>query len=71
MSAAARKRPDKIPFLGTSNVLRDEIDLSSGDEMSIPDHELQAKLLRRGDLLVCERGEIGRVANWNGVVETM
>ena len=71
MSAAARKGPDKTPFLRTSNVLWDEIDLSSVDEMSIPDHELQAKLLRERDLLVCEGGEIGRAAIWNGEIETM
>ena len=33
--------------------------------------ELPAKLLRKGDLLVCEGGEIGRAAIWNGEVETM
>ena len=71
MSAAARNGPHKTPFLRTSNVLWDEIDLSSVDEMAIPDHQLPAKLLRRGDLLVCEGGEIGRAAIWNGEVETM
>ena len=71
MSAAARNGPDKTPFLRTSNVLWDEIDLSSVDEMAIPDRELPAKLLCRGDLLVCEGGEIGRAAIWNGEVETM
>ena len=71
MSAAARNGPDKTPFLRTSNVLWDEIDLSSVDEMSIPGHELPAKLLRRSDLLVCEGGEIGRAAIWNAEVETM
>ena len=71
MSAAARNGPDKTPFLRTSNVLWDEIDLSSVDEMSIPEHELPAKLLRAGDLLVCEGGEIGRAAIWNGEIETM
>ena len=71
MSAAARNGPDKTPFLRTSNVLWDEIDLSSVDEMAIPEHELPAKLLCRGDLLVCEGGEIGRAAIWNGEVETM
>ncbi len=71
MSAAARNGPDKTPFLRTSNVLWDEIDLSSVDEMSIPERELPAKLLRRGDLLVCEGGEIGRAAIWNGEIETI
>lgn len=71
MSAAARNGVDKTPFLRTSNVLWDELDLSSVDEMSIPKHELPPKLLQRGDLLVCEGGEIGRAALWNGEVETM
>ena len=71
MSAAARSGTDKTPFLRTSNVLWNQIDLSAVDEMSIPDHELQTKLLRPGDLLVCEGGEIGRAAIWNGEVETM
>ncbi len=71
MSAAARSGPDKIPFLRTSNVLWDEIDLSSVDQMSIPEHELPAKLLQPGDLLVCEHGEIGRAAIWNGEMAPM
>ena len=71
MSAAARNGADKTPFLRTSNVLWDEVDLSSVDEMSIPEHEFPAKLLRPGDLLVCEGGEIGRAAIWGGEVEPM
>ena len=71
MSAAARNGADKTPFLRTSNVLWDDIDLSSVDEMSIPEHELPAKLLWPGDLLVCEGGEIGRAAIWGGEVEPM
>lgn len=71
MSASARNGADKTPFLRTSNVLWDEIDLSSVDEMAIPKHELPSKLLRQGDLLVCEGGEIGRAAIWNSEVEIM
>ncbi len=71
MSAAARNGPDKTPFLRTSNVFWDQIDLSNVDEMAIPEHELPKKLLQSGDLLVCEGGEIGRAAIWNGEVETM
>ena len=71
MSASARNGADKTPFLRTSNVLWDEIDLSSVDEMAIPKHELPSKLLRQGDLLVCEGGKVGRAAIWNGEVEIM
>lgn len=71
MSAAARTGVDKTPFLRTSNVFWDEIDLSTVDEMAIPAHELRGKLLTPGDLLVCEGGDIGRAAVWNGEVETM
>jgi len=71
MSAAARDGAEKTPFLRTSNVLWDEIDLTKVDEMAIPPHELNGKLLRSGDLLVCEGGEIGRAAIWNGEQEVM
>lgn len=71
MSVTARSGDDKTPFLRTSNVFWDEIDLTTVDEMAIPAHELQEKLLRTGDLLVCEGGEIGRAAIWNGETEVM
>lgn len=71
MSAAARDGAEKTPFLRTSNVLWDEIDLTKVDEMAIPPHELSGKLLRPGDLLVCEGGEIGRAAIWNGEQDVM
>ena len=71
MSAAARNGTNKTPFLRTSNVLWDEINLASVDEMSMLEREIPAKLLSNGDLLVCEGGEIGRAAVWNGEIETM
>lgn len=71
MSAAARAGTDKVPFLRTSNVLWDDIDLTEVDEMSIPPSELADKSLKAGDLLVCEGGEIGRAAVWDGRVPMM
>jgi type I restriction enzyme, S subunit len=71
MSAAARNGEDKIPFLRTSNVFWDRLDLSTLDEMAIPAHELPDKLVEAGDLLVCEGGEIGRAAIWDGSVTPM
>jgi type I restriction enzyme S subunit len=71
MSSAARAGADKVPFLRTSNVLWDAIDLAEVHEMSIPPGELAGKSLRAGDLLVCEGGEIGRAAVWDGRVLVM
>ncbi len=71
MSAAARAGADKVPFLRTSNVLWDEIDLTQVDEMSISQGELVDKSLKAGDLLVCEGGEIGRAAVWDECVPVM
>lgn len=71
MSAAARAGNDKVSFLRTSNVLWDWLDLSNLDEMSIPTHVLPDKLVEPGDLLVCEGGEIGRAAIWDGSVTPM
>lgn len=66
MSAAARSGADKVPFLRTSNVLWDEVDLTEVDEMSLTEGDLREKLVKPGDLLVCEGGEIGRAAIWEG-----
>lgn len=71
MSAAARAGANKMPFLRTSNVLWDEIDLTQVDEMSISQAEMVDKSLKAGDLLVCEGGEIGRAAVWDGRVPVM
>jgi type I restriction enzyme S subunit len=69
MSAAARNGSNMVPFLRTSNVFWDRLDLSKVDEMSISEAELPGKLLKAGDLLICEGGEIGRAAIWDGSVE--
>lgn len=71
MSRAAREGDNKVPFLRTSNVLWDEISLDKVDEMAIPPKELETKSVERGDLLVCEGGEIGRAAVWDLEVAPM
>ena len=53
------------PFLRTSNVFWGHLDLTRVDEMDIPDGERESLLLKKGDLLVCEGGDIGRTAIWN------
>lgn len=57
------------PFLRTSNVYWGRIELQTVSQMRLEGDPPPHKLLRRGDLLVCEGGEIGRAATWNGEIE--
>ena len=52
------------PYLCALNVLWGKIDLSTIKKMRIEDSELERYLVKKGDLLVCEGGEIGRCAIW-------
>ncbi len=53
------------PYLCALNVLWGKIDLSTIKQMRIEESEKERYLVKRGDLLVCEGGEIGRCAIWN------
>lgn len=57
------------PFLRTSNVYWGHIELQTVSRMRLVDDAPPHKLLSRGDLLVCEGGEIGRAAVWNGEID--
>ncbi len=66
LSPRARAGPRKRPFLRTANVLWGRIDLSVLDEMHFEEEEEERLALIPGDLLVCEGGDIGRTAIWEG-----
>jgi type I restriction enzyme S subunit len=68
LSKKAREGVSPHPFLRTSNVMWGHVDLSSLDQMDFTDNELKRLTLQRGDLLVCEGGDIGRTAIWRGEV---
>jgi len=53
------------PYLCALNILWGKVDKSSIKKMRIDDEELERYLVRKGDLLVCEGGEIGRCAIWD------
>lgn len=57
-----------VPFLRTSNIRWGKIDLSSVSKMNI--EKSTAKNLQKGDLLVCEGGEIGRAAIWSDEISS-
>ena len=58
-----------IPFLRTSNVYWGNIKLETISRMHLKGEAPSTKLLRVGDLLVCEGGEIGRAAVWDGEID--
>ena len=51
-------------YLTTSNVYWNRFDFSEVREMFFADSELDKCTVRKGDLLVCEGGDIGRAAIW-------
>jgi type I restriction enzyme S subunit len=57
------------PYLGNRAVQWGQIDLSDLDAIKMTPSDLQRFRLRKGDLLVCEGGEIGRAAIWNEPIE--
>jgi type I restriction enzyme S subunit len=53
------------PYLGNYNVQWNRIDLKTIQYMDFTEKEMEKYRLRKGDLLICEGGEIGRTAIWN------
>ena len=52
-------------YLTTSNVYWDTFDLSVVKQMLFKENELEKCSVVKGDLLVCEGGDVGRSAIWN------
>jgi len=69
MSPQRRQGISPHPFLRTLNVLWGRLDLSTIDRMDFTDEEVKKLSLKVGDLLVCEGGEVGRTAVWNGEID--
>lgn len=53
------------PYLCAINVLWDKIDMSTLKTTKFETSELERYSVKKGDLLVCEGGDIGRAAIWN------
>ena len=53
------------PYLCAINVLWDKIDTSTLKETRFEQSELERYSVKKGDLLICEGGEIGRAAIWD------
>jgi type I restriction enzyme, S subunit len=53
------------PYLGNKSVQWNRIDVANLSRMPMSRADLQRYRLERGDLLVCEGGEVGRAAIWD------
>ncbi len=66
LSKASKTGQNSFPYIANRNVQWDYIDLSSLDEMDFTEMERERYALEPGDLLICEGGEVGRTAIWQG-----
>ena len=58
------------PYLRNVDVQWGQINVDDLPTMNFPPARAERYSLRSGDLLVCEGGEVGRTAIWNGELET-
>ena len=54
-----------MDYISTSNLYWDRFDLSVVKQMLFTEEELWRCTAKKGDLLICEGGDIGRAAIWN------
>ncbi|MGD0567071.1 MAG: restriction endonuclease subunit S [Candidatus Sulfotelmatobacter sp.] len=57
------------PYIGNKAVQWDRIDVSNLPTVPMSRSDIERFRLRKGDLLVCEGGEVGRAALWNAPIE--
>lgn len=66
LSRAAKTGRWTASYLGNKNVQWDKVDLSNLEQMDFNPAEREKFKLIKGDLLVCEGGDVGRTSMWEG-----
>ncbi|MBI5015599.1 MAG: restriction endonuclease subunit S [Deltaproteobacteria bacterium] len=66
MLDAQKNKGRPFPYLRNPNVRWFEVDTTDLQVMPFEDHELDRFGLREGDVVICEGGEAGRAAIWDG-----
>ena len=61
----ASDKGSEVPYLCSINVYWDKVDLSNVKVAPFSIAEKEKYLLQKGDLLICEGGEVGRCAIWS------
>ncbi len=62
---ASDKEGKLLEYITTSNMYWDHFELENLKEMYFKEDEIEKCTIRKGDLLICEGGDIGRSAIWN------
>jgi len=68
LSEKAKTGMAPTPYVRNANIQWDRLDLSSIFEMDFHEEERKTFALQSGDILVCEGGDIGKAAVWNGEI---
>ena len=62
---SANSEGKTLTYITTSNVYWNRFELNDLKSMPFTDSEIEKYTIKKGDLLVCEGGDIGRAAIWN------
>ena len=62
---SANSEGKTLTYITTSNVYWNRLELDDLKSMPFTDSEIEKCTIKKGDLLVCEGGDIGRAAIWN------
>lgn len=62
---SATDKGDLRPYLCAVNILWDRIDFTTLKKTKFEENELERYTIQKGDLLICEGGDVGRAAIWN------
>jgi type I restriction enzyme S subunit len=65
LSKDSKKGDYLRPYMRNANVQWDKIHIDDVSEMNFPPKDQDTFLLKKGDILICEGGDIGRTAVWN------
>jgi type I restriction enzyme S subunit len=69
MLSPKAKEGEQFPYLANFNVQWGKFNLENLNTMNFSEREKQKYSLEKGDILVCEGGEAGRCAIWEGQIE--
>lgn len=65
LNKSTKQEGELLPYITTSNVYWNRFELKDVRQMYFKEKEIEKCTVRKGDLLICEGGDIGRSAIWS------